>query len=86
MWVKEKFYRFDLIKKLFFLFNIFFIYLFLVSITFADLQKNLVNKLTATQTLSFNFKQKIADKEEIGNCFIKYPLLMKCDYQNLKQQ
>jgi outer membrane lipoprotein-sorting protein len=75
-----------LIKKLFFLFNIFFIYLFLVSITFADLQKNLVNKLTATQTLSFNFKQKIADKEEIGNCFIKYPLLMKCDYQNLKQK
>jgi len=75
-----------LIKKLFFLFNIFFIYLFLVSITFADLQKNLVNKLTATQTLSFNFKQKIADKEEIGNCFIKYPLLMKCNYQNLKQK
>jgi len=75
-----------LIKKLFFLFNIFFIYLFLVSITFADLQKNLINKLTATQTLSFNFKQKIADKEEIGNCFIKYPLLMKCNYQNLKQK
>ena len=75
-----------MIKKLFFLFNIFFIYLFLVSITFADLQKNLINKLTATQTLSFNFKQKIADKEEIGNCFIKYPLLMKCNYQNLKQK
>ena len=75
-----------MIKKLFFLFNIFFIYLFLVSIAFADLQKNLINKLTATQTLSFNFKQKIADKEEIGNCFIKYPLLMKCNYQNLKQK
>ena len=75
-----------MIKKLFFLFNIFFIYLFLVSVAFADLQKNLINKLTATQTLSFNFKQKIADKEEIGNCFIKYPLLMKCNYQNLKQK
>jgi len=75
-----------LIKKLFFLFNIFFIDLFLISIAFADLQKNLINKLTATQTLSFNFKQKIADKEEIGNCFIKYPLLMKCNYQNLKQK
>ena len=75
-----------MIKKLFFLFNIFFIDLFLISIAFADLQKNLINKLTATQTLSFNFKQKIADKEEIGNCFIKYPLLMKCNYQNLKQK
>jgi len=75
-----------LIKKLFFLFNIFFIYLFSINISIADLQTNLINKLTATQTLSFDFKQKISDKEEIGNCFIKYPLLMKCNYQNLKQK
>jgi len=75
-----------LIKKLFFLLNIFFIYLFSVSTSLADLQKNLINKLTATKTLSFDFKQKISDKEEIGNCFIKYPLLMKCNYQNLKQK
>ena len=52
----------------------------------ADLQKDLINKLTAIKTLSFDFKQKISDKEEIGNCFIKYPLLMKCNYQNLKQK
>ena len=75
-----------MIKKLFFLFNIFFIYLFSVSISIADLQKNLINKLTATHTLSFDFKQKISNKEETGNCFIKYPLLMKCNYQNLKQK
>ena len=75
-----------MIKKLFFLLNIFFIYLFSVSTSLADLQKNLINKLTATKTLSFDFKQKISDKEEIGNCFIKYPLLMKCNYQNLKQK
>ena len=83
---KEKFYRLGLIKKLFFLFNIFFIYLFSISISIADLQKKLINKLTATHTLSFDFKQKISDKEETGNCFIKYPLLMKCNYQNLKQK
>jgi outer membrane lipoprotein-sorting protein len=75
-----------LIKKLFFLLNIFFIYLFSASVSLADLQKNLINKLTATKTLSFDFKQKISDKEETGNCFIKYPLLMKCNYQNLKQK
>ena len=75
-----------MIKKLFFLLNIFFIYLFSVSISLADLQKNLINKLTATKTLSFDFKQKISEKEEMGNCFIKYPLLMKCNYQNLKQK
>ena len=45
-----------------------------------------LNKLTETKTLTFSFKQKISDKEEMGNCFIKYPLLMKCNYQNLKQK
>ena len=86
MWAKEKFYRSILTKKSFFLLNIFFIYLFSTSVSLADLQKNLINKLTAIKTLSFDFKQKISDKEEIGNCFIKYPLLMKCNYQNLKQK
>ena len=57
-----------------------------INICSADLQKNLINKLTATQTLTFDFKQKISDKEEKGNCFIKYPLLMKCNYKNLKEK
>ena len=73
-------------KKLIFLFQIIFIYILFLSISFADLQKNLINKITATKTLSFNFKQKIAEKVEFGNCYIKYPLLMKCIYQNLKQK
>ena len=75
-----------MIKKIIFLFKIFVIYFLSINISFSDLQTNLINKLTATQTLSFDFKQKISDKEEIGNCFIKYPLLMKCNYQNLKQK
>ena len=60
--------------------------MFSSGVSSADLQKDLINKLTAIKTLSFDFKQKISDKEEIGNCFIKYPLLMKCNYQNLKQK
>ena len=75
-----------MIKKSFFLLNILFIYLFSASVSLADLQKDLINKLTAIKTLSFDFKQKISDKEEVGKCFIKYPLLMKCNYQNLKQK
>ena len=71
-------------KKLFFLFKIFFFFLLSVNTSFADLQKNLINKLIETQTLTFDFKQKIGDKEEVGNCFIKYPLLMKCNYKNSK--
>jgi len=75
-----------LIKKLFFLLKIFFLYLLSNNIVLADLQKNLINKLTATKTLTFDFNQKIEDKEEVGNCFIKYPLLMKCNYKNLKEK
>jgi outer membrane lipoprotein-sorting protein len=73
-------------KKLLFLLNIFFTYFFFISISSADLQTKLINKLTATKTISFDFKQKIGDKEEVGNCFIKYPLLLKCNYKNLKQK
>ena len=73
-------------KKFIFLFQIIFIYIIFTSISFADLQKKLINKITATKTLSFNFEQKIAEKIEFGNCHIKYPLLMKCDYENFKQK
>ena len=75
-----------MIKKIIFLFQIFIISFFSINISFADVQTNLINKITATKTLSFNFKQKIAEKEEVGRCVIKYPLLMKCDYENFKQK
>ena len=75
-----------MIKKIIFLFQIFVIYFLSINISFADLQTNLINKITATKTLTFNFKQKISEKEEVGSCVIKYPLLMKCDYENFKQK
>ena len=75
-----------MIKKSLFFLNIFFTYFFFISIASADLQTRLINKLTATKTISFDFNQKISDKEETGNCYIKYPLLMKCNYQNIKQK
>ena len=37
------------------------------------------------KTLSFDFSQRIGDKEQLGNCFIKYPLLMKCEYPKNKK-
>ena len=86
MLVKEKFYRPTLKKNLFFFLKIILFYQLLISICLADLQKNIINKLTGTQTLSFTFKQRISDKEEYGNCFIKYPLLIKCNYKNLKEK
>ena len=86
MWARGKYYRLALIKKIIFFLKIIFINLLSLEIAHADLQNNLINKLNKTKTLSFDFKQKISNQEEIGNCFIKYPLLMKCKYQNLKQK
>ena len=86
MLVKERYYRLNLKKNSIFFFNIFFLIIFFTNNCLADLQKDIINKLTGIQTLSFDFKQKISDKEEFGNCFIKYPLLIKCNYKNLKQK
>jgi len=49
------------------------------------MREKLINKYSETNTLSFNFTQKIGDKVEIGNCYIKYPFLMKCDYPKKKK-
>ena len=73
-------------KKFIFIYKIIFFSLIFVNNTLADLQQDLINKLISTNTLSFDFKQKIEDKEEIGNCFIKYPLLMKCNYKDPAQK
>ena len=73
-------------KKILFIFQIILIYIVSFSISLADLQEDLVNKLKTIKTLSFKFKQKVAETEEIGSCSIKYPLLMKCDYKNSKQK
>jgi len=83
---KGKFFNLKAIKKLHLVFIIIFFYFFSINISYANLQEKLINKLIETKNLSFDFIQKIADKEEIGNCFIKYPLLMKCDYEGDKKK
>ena len=64
---------------------IIFFYFFLLNISQANFQEELINKYKEINTLSFNFTQKIGDKTEIGNCYIKYPLLMKCEYPKKKK-
>ena len=71
-------------KKIIFFSKITIIYLFTIATSFADLQKNIINKLILTKTISFDFQQKVEEKKEEGICFIKYPLLMKCKYKNTK--
>tara|TARA_B110000438_G_scaffold280558_1_gene305942 strand:+ start:565 stop:1176 length:612 start_codon:yes stop_codon:yes gene_type:complete len=86
MSVKEKSYSLILFKEKKFLFKFILCFLFSTNITYADLQKNLIDKLLLTKTLTFNFKQKISNKEEMGVCFIKYPLLMRCNYKGDKKK
>ncbi len=60
-------------------------YFFFVNNSQANTQAELINKYKTTDTLSFNFVQSIGDKIETGNCYIKYPLLMKCEYPKKKK-
>ena len=59
---------------------IIFFYLLFVNYSQANFQEQLINKYKAINTLSFDFTQRIGNKIELGNCYIKYPLLMKCEY------
>jgi len=82
---KEKFCRFILKSKInLTLLTIFFYFLFFNN-SEANLQEKLLNKYKTINTLSFDFTQKIGDKIEFGNCYIKYPLLMKCEYPKKKK-
>tara|TARA_Y100000590_G_scaffold47732_1_gene50531 strand:- start:357 stop:929 length:573 start_codon:yes stop_codon:yes gene_type:complete len=51
----------------------------------ANIKEELINKFSKINSLSFNFSQKIGDEVEFGSCFIKYPLLMKCEYPKKKK-
>jgi len=74
-----------LTKKFNFILLTIFFYLFFTSNSQANFKEKLINKLRTTDTLSFDFIQTIGKKEEIGSCYIKYPLFMKCDYPKKKK-
>ena len=62
----------------------FFFLLNFIQPLYASVKDEIINNLIKINNLSFNFTQKIGDKIEIGNCYIKYPLLMKCEYPKKK--
>jgi len=74
-----------LTKKINFTLLIIFFYLFSFSYSQANFKEKLIDKLKTTNTLSFDFIQIIGKKKEIGNCYIKYPLFMKCEYPQKKK-
>ena len=79
MWGKGKFCRFRLIKRILF---------FLIVLTlfeqksFSSPKEKIINNFNKINNISFKFQQKIADKIESGKCYIKYPKLIYCLYDN----
>ena len=69
-----------MLKKTKFIFSIILFLYFFVPAAQANIQEKLIQKYTNTNNLYFEFVQKIGEDIEIGNCYLKYPMLMKCEY------
>ena len=74
-----------MLKKLNIIFLSFFLFFSLVNFSKANIEEKLLNKYKSINTLHFDFIQKIGEKVDFGNCYIKYPLLMKCEYPKKKK-
>ncbi len=51
----------------------------------ASIKEKIINKLENIENISFDFEQNINGKIENGNCTIKYPKKIYCEY-DLKNQ
>ena len=49
-------------------------------------KEKIISKIKKTNNLSFNFIQTIDDKDERGNCIIKYPKKIFCIYNNIDKK
>ena len=65
--------------------TIFFILLF-SNPSHSSIKEEIINKIEQTRNLSFNFIQTIAEKNEKGNCIIKYSKKIYCEYKNVNKK
>jgi len=54
----------------------------LINFSYSEIKNNLTKRIENTNTIFFKFKQKIGNKISNGNCYIKYPKLIRCDYED----
>ena len=79
MWGIENFCRVRLIKKiLFFL----IVLTFFAQKSFSLPKEKIIDNFNKINNISFKFQQRIDDKIEVGKCYIKYPKLIYCLYDN----
>ena len=60
--------------------TVFFIFLILITNSNASNKEKIIKNLNNTRNLDFNFEQNINGKIENGNCTIKYPKKIFCEY------
>jgi len=65
---------------------IFFFILSFYNLSQASIKEEIILKLKQTNNLSFSFKQTIDEKNENGNCIVKYPKKIYCEYNNLNKK
>ena len=58
----------------------FFFLILLTNETTAEIKKKIIQNLKNTNNISFDFEQNINGKIENGNCIIKFPKKIYCDY------
>ena len=56
------------------------------NISYGSSKTEIINNFKKIDNISFDFKQSINDKIEEGNCIIKYPKKIYCNYNNLKKK
>ena len=64
---------------------IFFILNFFTAVQ-SSIKEKIISNLEQINNISFNFKQEIDNKNENGNCIIKYPKKIYCEYDNLNKK
>ena len=79
MWEKGKYYRLNLFKKIFFFL---IVLIFFSQKSFSSTKEKIINNFVKINNISFKFQQRIDDKIEVGKCYIKYPKLIYCLYDN----
>ena len=70
-------------KNLLFLLSIYFT---LTSNVLSDQKKKIIDHISNLNTLEFTFKQEINDKIEEGDCLLKFPGKLKCNYYDSKEK